>query len=58
MYGRLAARLGLGLLVMSLLIRPAIVSRANRVGDDLAIGASGMLALGGVLVARLGGGGE
>jgi len=55
MYARLVTRLGLGLLIISLVIRPAIASPANKVGDDLALIASGLLVVVGAAVVRVAG---
>ena len=51
---RLMMSMGIALLVMALLVRLAEPSRADMVGDDLAVAASAALAALGALVARYG----
>ena len=51
---RLAMSIGIALLVMALLVRLAEPSRARLAGDDLAVLASGLLAILGAAVARFG----
>lgn len=46
-------RVGLMLLIASLLVRPAIQSEANLVGDDLAVLSSAVLMVAGMLYTRL-----
>ena len=46
--------IGIALLVMALLVRLAEPSRASLAGDDLAVLASGLLAILGAAVARFG----
>ena len=51
---RLLVRLGAAMLVLALVARLSNLSRANLVGDDLAIMATGSVVLLGVLLARFG----
>jgi hypothetical protein len=50
---RMLTRLGVMLLIMSLLLRPFIKTEANLVGDDLAMIVSALLVVATVLYARL-----
>ena len=52
--GRLFVAIGLTLLAMSLVVRLASLSRADRVGDDLAIISSAAVLLVGAVASRYG----
>jgi hypothetical protein len=52
--GRLFVAIGLTLLVMSLVVRLASLSRADRVGDDLAVISSAAVVLVGAVASRYG----
>lgn len=52
--GRLFVAIGLTLLVMSLVVRLASLSRADRVGDDLAVISSAAVVLVGAVASRHG----
>lgn len=51
---RLLIKLGVAMLILSLLVRLANLSKANLVGDDLAILATAAVIVLGVLLARFG----
>ena len=52
--GRLFVAIGLTLLAMSLVVRLASLSRADRVGDDLAVISSAAVVLVGAVASRYG----
>jgi len=52
--GRVFLSIGLALLLMSLLVRVASLSKADQVGDDLAIVSSAAVALVGAAASRYG----